>query len=96
MTVTMEFDLGERSEIELLRGSIDDSLEQLQRARRRLERAQRRVKNLEVASESWTQLLAQYERTMQSASRSRRGIASAASASDRSPDLVRDGDRAAA
>ena len=34
MTVTMEFDLGERSEIELLRGSIDDSLEQLQRARR--------------------------------------------------------------
>ena len=65
MTVTTEFDLGDRPEVELLRGSVDDSLEQLQRARRRLERAQRRVKNLEVASESWAQLLAQYERTLQ-------------------------------
>jgi len=65
MTVTTEFDLGDRPEVELLRGSVDDSREQLQRARRRLERAQRRVKNLEVASESWSQLLAQYERAMQ-------------------------------
>ena len=65
MTVTTEFDLGDRPEIELLRGSVDDSVEQLQRARRRLERAQRRVKNLEVASESWAQLLAQYERATQ-------------------------------
>jgi hypothetical protein len=65
MTVTTEFDQGDRPEVELLRGSVDDSVEQLQRARRRLERAQRRVKNLEVASESWSQLLAQYERAMQ-------------------------------
>lgn len=65
MTVTTEFDLGDRPEVELLRGSVDDSLEQLQRARRRLERAQRRVKNLEVASESWAQLLAQHERATQ-------------------------------
>lgn len=65
MTVTTEFDQSDRPEIELLRGSIDDSVEQLQRARRRLERAQRRVKNLEVASDSWAQLLAQYERALQ-------------------------------
>ena len=65
MTVTTEFDQGNRPEIELLRGSVDDSQDQLRRARRRLERAQRRVKNLEVASESWAQLLAQYERAMQ-------------------------------
>jgi predicted metal-dependent hydrolase len=68
MTVTTtEFDFGELSEVELLRGSVDDSQEQLRRARRRLERAQRRVKNLEVASESWTQLLAQFERAQQRA-----------------------------
>jgi hypothetical protein len=65
MTVTTEFDQGDRPEIELLRGSVDDSQDQLRRARRRLERAQRRVKNLEVASESWAQLLAQYERATQ-------------------------------
>jgi hypothetical protein len=65
MTVTTEFDRGERSELELLRGSVEDSLDQLRRARRKLDRAQRRVKNLEVASESWSQLLAQYERVVQ-------------------------------
>ncbi len=65
MTVTTEFDLGDRPQIELLRGSVEDSQDQLRRARRRLERAERRVKNLEVASESWSQLLAQYERAMQ-------------------------------
>lgn len=65
MTVTTEFDHGDRPEIELLRGSVDDSQDQLRRARRRLERAQRRVKNLEVASESWSQLLAQSERALQ-------------------------------
>ena len=65
MTVTTEFDQGERPEIELLRGSVDDSQEQLRRARRKLERIQRRVKNLEVASDSWQQLLAQYERAQQ-------------------------------
>jgi hypothetical protein len=66
MTVTTtEFDQRERPEIELLRGSVDDSQEQLHRARRKLERVQRRVKNLEVASESWQQLLAQYERAQQ-------------------------------
>ncbi len=65
MTVTTEFDRGDRSEIELLRGSVEDSLDQLRRARRKLDRAQRRVKNLEVASESWSQLLAQYERAVQ-------------------------------
>jgi hypothetical protein len=64
MTVTTEFDRGERSELELLRGSVEDSLDQLRRARRKLDRAQRRVKNLEVASESWSQLLAQYEQVV--------------------------------
>jgi L-rhamnose isomerase len=33
----------------------------LQRAQRRLDRAQRRVRNLEVAVQSWRVLLAQYE-----------------------------------
>lgn len=60
-----EFDLDERSEIEVLRSSVADSQDQLQRARARLERAQRRVKNLEVAFESWTLLLAQYEETLE-------------------------------
>jgi hypothetical protein len=60
--VTSEFDLGDRPEAELLRTSVDDSHEQLRRARQRLDRAQRRVKNLEVAFESWSVLLAQYER----------------------------------
>jgi hypothetical protein len=56
-----EFDIAERSELELLRTSVEDSQDQLRRARYRLERAQRRVKNLEVAFESWTLLLAQFE-----------------------------------
>jgi hypothetical protein len=56
-----EFDIDDRSELELLRTSVEDSQDQLRRARQRLERAQRRVKNLEVAFESWTLLLAQYE-----------------------------------
>jgi hypothetical protein len=60
--VASEFYLGDRPEVELLRTSVDDSHEQLRRARARLDRAQRRVKNLEVAFESWSVLLAQYER----------------------------------
>jgi multidrug resistance efflux pump len=60
-----EFDLDERAEIDVLRSSVADSQDQLRRARARLERAQRRVKNLEVAFESWTLLLAQYEETLE-------------------------------
>lgn len=60
-----EFDLAERSEIELLRSNVADSQDQLRRARERLEQARRRVKNLEVAFESWTLLLAQYEHTLE-------------------------------
>jgi hypothetical protein len=60
-----EFDLGERSEVEVLRSSVADTQDQLRRARVRLERAQRRVKNLEVAFESWTMLLAQYEHALE-------------------------------
>ena len=63
--LTSEFDLGDRAEIELLRNSVDDSHDQLRRARERLARAQRRVKNLEVAHESWSVLLAQYERALE-------------------------------
>ena len=59
-----EFDVGDRSELELLRTSVADSQDQLQRARAKLEKAQRRVKNLEVAFESWTLLLAQYEQAL--------------------------------
>jgi hypothetical protein len=62
---TSEFELGERSELELLRTSVADSQDQLQRARAKLEKAQRRVKNLEVAYESWTLLLAQYEQALE-------------------------------
>jgi flagellar biosynthesis chaperone FliJ len=60
-----EFDLDERAEIDVLRSSVADSQDQLRRARARLERAQRRVKNLEVAFESWTLLLAQYEEALE-------------------------------
>ncbi len=63
--LTSEFDLDDRTEIELLRNSVDDSHDQLRRARQRLDRAQRRVKNLEVAYESWSVLLAQYERALE-------------------------------
>ena len=60
-----EFDLGERSELEVLRANVADSQDQLRRARQRLERAERRVKNLEVAFESWTLLLVQYEHAIE-------------------------------
>jgi hypothetical protein len=60
-----EFDLGDRSELELLRANVADSQDQLRRARAKLEKAQRRVKNLEVAFESWTLLLAQYENALE-------------------------------
>jgi hypothetical protein len=60
-----EFDLDERTEIEVLRTNVADSQDQLRRARIRLERAERRVRNLEVAFESWTLLLAQYEHALE-------------------------------
>jgi hypothetical protein len=60
-----EFDLGDRSELELLRANVANSQDQLRRARAKLEKAQRRVKNLEVAFESWTLLLAQYENALE-------------------------------
>jgi hypothetical protein len=59
--VISEFDPGERPQLELVRNSREDSQDQLRRARRRLERAQRRVQDLEVADDSWMLLLAQYE-----------------------------------
>jgi L-rhamnose isomerase len=59
--VPSEFDLGQRSQLELLRTYLSDAEDQLQRAQRRLDRAQRRVRNLEVAVQSWRVLLAQYE-----------------------------------
>jgi hypothetical protein len=59
-----EFDLEQRSEVEVLRTNVADSQDQLRRARVRLERAERRVRNLEVAVESWSLLLAQYERAL--------------------------------
>jgi hypothetical protein len=65
MVTPGEFDLGERSELEVLRANVADSQDQLRRARQRLERAERRVKNLEVAFESWTLLLAQYEHAVE-------------------------------
>jgi hypothetical protein len=60
--VISEFDLGERSELDLLRTSRSDAEDQLARARLRLDRAQRRVRNIEVAVQSWTALVAQFER----------------------------------
>jgi hypothetical protein len=62
-TVTSEFDQGERSQLELLRTNQADAEDQLRRARLRLDRAQRRVRNLEVAVQSWGVLIAQYEQT---------------------------------
>jgi len=59
--VSSEFDLGERSQLELLRSNQADAEDQLRRARLRLDRAQRRVRNLEVAVQSWQVLVAQYE-----------------------------------
>ena len=59
--VNSEFDLGERSQLELLRTNQADAEDQLRRARMRLDRAQRRVRNLEVAVQSWRVLVAQYE-----------------------------------
>ncbi len=59
--VPSEFDQSERSQLDLLRTSLDDAEDQLLRAQRRLDRAQRRVRNLEVAVQSWRVLLAQYE-----------------------------------
>lgn len=59
--VTSEFDQGERSQLELLRTSLEDAEDQLRRARVRLDRAQRRVRNLEVAVQSWRVLVTQYE-----------------------------------
>ncbi len=56
-----EFDQAERSQLELLRGSLDDAKDQLRRAQVRLDRAQRRVRNLEVAVQSWQVLVTQYE-----------------------------------
>jgi hypothetical protein len=65
MVMPDEFDLGERSELEVLRANVADTQDQLRRARQRLERAERRVRNLEVAFESWTLLLAQYEHAIE-------------------------------
>jgi hypothetical protein len=59
--VSPEFDLEERSQTELLQNSLDDALDQLRRAQGRLDRAQRRVRNLEVAVQSWQVLISQYE-----------------------------------
>jgi hypothetical protein len=59
--VSSEFDQGERPQLELLRNNLADAEDQLRRARLRLDRAQRRVRNLEVAVQSWRVLVAQYE-----------------------------------
>jgi hypothetical protein len=59
--VGSEFDQGERPQMELLRNNLADAEDQLRRARLRLDRAQRRVRNLEVAVQSWRVLVAQYE-----------------------------------
>jgi hypothetical protein len=60
--VTSEFAQEDRPQLELLRTNLDDAEDQLRRARVRLDRAQRRVRNLEVAVQSWKVLVAQYER----------------------------------
>jgi flagellar biosynthesis chaperone FliJ len=59
--VSPEFDVAERSQMELLQNSLDDARDQLRRAQGRLDRAQRRVRNLEVAVQSWQVLISQYE-----------------------------------
>jgi hypothetical protein len=59
--VPPEFDQGDRSQLDLLRTYLADAEDQLRRAQRRLDGAQRRVRNLEVAVQSWRVLLAQYE-----------------------------------
>jgi hypothetical protein len=60
-TVSSEFDQGERSHRDLLRTSLEDAEDQLRRARLRQERAQRRVRNLEVAVQSWRVLVDECE-----------------------------------
>ncbi len=69
---SLEFDLRERSELELLRGSQADAEDQLVRARLRLDRAQRRVRNIEVAVQSWTALVTQFERAGDPSAKRRR------------------------
>jgi flagellar biosynthesis chaperone FliJ len=59
--VSSEFQQDERSQLDLLRTSLEDAQDQLRRARARLDRAQRRVRNLEVAVQSWQVLVSQYE-----------------------------------
>jgi len=59
--VKSEFEEVERPPIELLRTNLDDAEDQLRRAQTRLDKAQRRVRNLEVAVQSWKALVTQYE-----------------------------------
>jgi len=56
-----EFDQGERPQLDLLRTNLEDAEDQLRRAQARLDKAQRRVRNLEVAVQSWKALVTQYE-----------------------------------
>ena len=65
-TARSEFDEGERTPREVLHRSLDDAQDQLRRAGARLVRAQRRVRNLELAVQSWEVLVAQYDRSVQS------------------------------
>jgi hypothetical protein len=65
MRVPSEFNQEERSQLELLRTSLEDAEDQLRRARLRLDRAQRRVRNLEVAVQSWRVLVTQYEHAVE-------------------------------
>ncbi|MGZ6965582.1 MAG: hypothetical protein ACXVKA_15365 [Acidimicrobiia bacterium] len=60
-----EFDQGERPQLDLLRTNLDDAEDQLRRAKVRLDRAQRRVRNLEVAVQSWKVLVAEYQNRTQ-------------------------------
>jgi predicted nucleic acid-binding Zn-ribbon protein len=62
--VPMEFDEGDRPQLDLLRSSLEDAEDQLRRANVRLDRAQRRVRNLEVAVQSWKALVSQYEQAL--------------------------------
>jgi hypothetical protein len=61
----MEFDQGVRPQLDLLRSSLEDAEDQLRRANVRLDRAQRRVRNLEVAVQSWKVLVSQYEQALE-------------------------------
>ena len=70
--VSSEFDQGERPQLELLRTNQADAEDQLRRARLRLDRAQRRVRNLEVAVQSWRVLIAQYEHSTDPSAQRRR------------------------